>query len=59
MSVLCWAMVFLVVAGVAALFGFGGTAEGAAGTAEVLFVVFVGVCVVQFASGLTTYKAVT
>jgi uncharacterized membrane protein YtjA (UPF0391 family) len=37
---LYWAMVFLVIALVAALFGFGGIAVAAAGIAKVLFSIF-------------------
>ena len=59
MSVLRWALLFLVVAGVAALFGFGGIAEGAADIAKVLLVVFLAICAILFVLGLTTYKAVT
>lgn len=36
---LYWALMFLVVALVAALFGFGGIASSAAGMAQILFVV--------------------
>jgi uncharacterized membrane protein YtjA (UPF0391 family) len=37
---LYWALVFLVVALVAALFGFGGVASTAAGFAKILFFIF-------------------
>lgn len=40
MSLLKWAIVALIVAGIAALFGFTDIAQGAAGVAQVLFVVF-------------------
>lgn len=59
MGLLKWALVFLVVAGVAAVFGFGGIAEGATDIAKVLFFVFMAVCLVMFAIGAATYKAVT
>lgn len=35
-----WSAIFFVVAIVAAIFGFGGIAEGAAGIAKVLFFIF-------------------
>jgi uncharacterized membrane protein YtjA (UPF0391 family) len=38
---LSWALVFLVVAIIAALFGFGGIATASAGIAKILFFVFV------------------
>jgi uncharacterized membrane protein YtjA (UPF0391 family) len=37
---LYWAVVFLVIALVAALFGFGGIAETSAGIAQILFIIF-------------------
>ena len=47
-----YAVVFLVIALVAALFGFGGIAAGAVGIAKVLFFVFVIMAVVSFIIGL-------
>jgi uncharacterized membrane protein YtjA (UPF0391 family) len=49
---LSWAVVFLVIALVAALFGFGGIAMAAAGIAKVLFFLFVSIFVVTFMMGL-------
>jgi uncharacterized membrane protein YtjA (UPF0391 family) len=43
-----YAIVFLVIALIAALFGFGGIAAGAAGIAKILFVVFLIGAVVAF-----------
>jgi uncharacterized membrane protein YtjA (UPF0391 family) len=43
-----YAVVFLVIALIAALFGFGGIAAGAAGIAKILFVVFLIGAVVTF-----------
>jgi len=40
-SMLYWAIVFLVIAIVAAAFGFGGIAAGAASIAKILFFVFI------------------
>ncbi len=41
-----WALIFLVVAIVAALFGFGGLAETSAGIAQVLFFIFIAIFVI-------------
>ena len=49
---LYYAAVFLVIALVAALFGFGGIAAGAVGIAKILFFVFVLLFVVSLAMGL-------
>jgi uncharacterized membrane protein YtjA (UPF0391 family) len=43
-----YAVVFLVIALIAAVFGFGGVAAGAAGIAKILFVVFLIGAVVSF-----------
>lgn len=58
MSLLKWAVIALVVAMVAALFGFGGIAEGAADVARILFYLFLAVCVVLFIAGAFTYRAI-
>ncbi|MEY4550599.1 MAG: hypothetical protein RL685_6794 [Pseudomonadota bacterium] len=50
-TMLHWAAVFLVIALVAALFGFGGIAAGAAGIAKVLFVLFIILALVAFVVG--------
>lgn len=59
MTLLKWALIFLVIAGVAALFGFTGIAEGAADIAKVLFFIFLAIVVVLGILGLTVYKSVT
>ena len=59
MTLLKWSVIFLVIAGIAAVFGFGGIAEGAADVAQVLFVAFLGICVVLAILGMTVYKTVT
>ena len=41
-----WALTFLVVALIAALFGFGGSASASAGIAQILFFIFVALFVV-------------
>jgi uncharacterized membrane protein YtjA (UPF0391 family) len=58
MFLLRWALLFLIVALIAAVFGFGGVAEGAADIARVLFFVFVVICVVLLIAGAATYRAV-
>ena len=50
-SMLHYAVVFLVIALIAALFGFGGLAAGAAGIAKILFVVFVILAIATFLFG--------
>ena len=58
-SILKWAIVFFVISLIAALFGFGGIAEGAADVSRILFFVFLAICVLLFVLGLTVYKRVT
>lgn len=48
---LYWALVFLVVALIAALLGFGGIAETSAGIAQILFVLFLILFVVSLVMG--------
>src|SRR6185295_19334058 len=50
-TMLHYAVVFFVIALIAALFGFGGIAAGAAGIAKVLFVLFVILAVASFLFG--------
>lgn len=47
-----YAVVFLVIALIAAVFGFGGVAASAVGIAKILFFVFVIMAVVTFVVGL-------
>jgi uncharacterized membrane protein YtjA (UPF0391 family) len=47
-----WAAIFLVIAIIAALFGFGGIAGAAAGIAKTLFFIFIAICVVLFLIGV-------
>jgi len=51
-KMLYWALVFFVVALIAALFGFGGIAGAAAGIARVLFFIFLIVFVVSLILGV-------
>ena len=53
---LYWAVVFLVIALVAALFGFGGIAVAAAGIAKVLCFLFVIIFVVTLIMGLMRHR---
>jgi uncharacterized membrane protein YtjA (UPF0391 family) len=47
-----WAAIFFVISIIAALFGFGGIAEGAADIAKVLFFIFVAIFVTCLVLGL-------
>jgi uncharacterized membrane protein YtjA (UPF0391 family) len=47
-----WAAIFFVISIVAALFGFGGIAAGAAEIAKVLFFIFLAICVAFLILGL-------
>jgi len=58
-SLLKWALAFFVISLIAALFGFGGIAEGAADISRVLFFLFLTICVVLFVLGMMAYNAVT
>ncbi len=46
-----WTVIFLVVAIVAAIFGFGGIASGAASIAKILFFIFLGLFVISVIAG--------
>jgi uncharacterized membrane protein YtjA (UPF0391 family) len=47
-----WAVVFLVIALIAALFGFGGIAGAAVGIAKLLFFIFLAIFVISLVMGL-------
>ncbi|NLF30175.1 MAG: DUF1328 domain-containing protein [Planctomycetes bacterium] len=49
---LYWALVFFIIAIVAAIFGFGGIAAGAAAIAQVLFWIFLVVFIAALIAGL-------
>jgi len=51
-----WAVIFLVVALVAALFGFTGIATAAAGIAKFLFVLFLVICLIFFILGMSATR---
>ncbi len=52
-AMLYWSLMFLVVALVAAVFGFGGIASAAAGIAQILFIVALVLFVVSLFAGVT------
>lgn len=56
---LSWAVIFFIIAIVAAVFGFGGIASAAAGIAQVLFWVFVALFVISLVAGLAAGRRVT
>lgn len=53
-----WAVIFLVIALVAALFGFTGIAVAAAGIAKFLFFLFLVMCLIFFIIGLSISRKV-
>ncbi|MGN6370426.1 MAG: DUF1328 domain-containing protein [Phycisphaerae bacterium] len=53
-----WAIIFLVLAGAAAIFGFMGIASAFASIAKILFFLFLAICVILFVLGLFVYKKV-
>jgi len=59
MGLLKWALLFLVMACVAALFGFTDIAQGSAEIARVLFTIFLVVFAILGLMAYTGYKAVT
>lgn len=52
-TVLHYAVIFFVIALIAAVFGFGGIASSAVGIAQILFLVFLVLAAVSFLVGLT------
>ena len=59
MSILMWSFIFLIIAGVAAIFGFGNIAAGATEIAKILFYIFAVIFLIFLVLGLTVYKKVT
>jgi uncharacterized membrane protein YtjA (UPF0391 family) len=55
-SMLRWAVIFLIIALVAALFGFTGIASAAAGIAKLLFFLFLVMCLIFFILGMSVAK---
>ena len=58
MMLLRWALLFLIIAVIAAVFGFGNVAEGAADIAKVFFYIFLAICALLLIAGAMTYRAV-
>lgn len=54
-----WAFIFLIIALVAAMFGFGGIASAAAGIAKVLFFIAIAIFVIMLLLGLFAVKKVS
>ncbi|MCA9277261.1 MAG: DUF1328 domain-containing protein [Phycisphaerales bacterium] len=52
-----WAVIFFIVAIIAAVFGFGGIAEGAVDIAKILFFLFLVLFLVSLVMGLVKGKA--
>jgi uncharacterized membrane protein YtjA (UPF0391 family) len=48
-----WTVIFLIIAIIAAVFGFGGIAASSAGIARILFFVFLGLVVISLVTGRT------
>ncbi|VTU02821.1 ---NA--- : Uncharacterized protein OS=Aequorivita sublithincola (strain DSM 14238 / LMG 21431 / ACAM 643 / 9-3) GN=Aeqsu_2717 PE=3 SV=1: DUF1328 [Gemmataceae bacterium] len=59
MSLLKWSLIALVIAGIAALFGFGNIAEGATDVAKVLFFIFLVIFALLGLASFFTVKAAT
>jgi len=53
-----WAGIFLVIAIVAAIFGFGGIASGAVSIAKTLFYIFLALVLIFAILGVTVYKKI-
>ena len=51
-----WTLTFLVIAIIAAIFGFGGIAAGAVSIAKTIFFIFLVLVVVSFILGITVLK---
>lgn len=56
-AMLSWSITFLVIALIAAVFGFGGIAASAAGIAKILFFIFLILFVVSLVMGKTKVQA--
>jgi uncharacterized membrane protein YtjA (UPF0391 family) len=58
MSLIKWAIVFAIVSLIAALFGFGGIAQGSADIARMLFYLFLVITVILFLLGAFAFRTV-
>lgn len=54
-----WAFIFLVIALIAAVFGFGGIASAAAGIAKILFFIAIAIFVIMLLMGLFIGRKIT
>jgi uncharacterized membrane protein YtjA (UPF0391 family) len=54
-----WAVIFLVISIIAAVFGFGGVSAAAAGIAKLLFYIFVALFVLTLVAALLLGRAMT
>jgi uncharacterized membrane protein YtjA (UPF0391 family) len=59
MSLLGWALVFLVIAIIAAIFGFGVLAAASAGIAKILFYIFLAIFVITLIASLARGRGPT
>ena len=55
-DMLRWSVIFFVIAIIAAIFGFGGIAEGAASIAKVLFFIFLALFIITILFGASLFK---
>lgn len=51
-----WSVIFFIIAIVAAIFGFGGIAEGAAEIAKILFFIFLALFIITILFGASIFK---
>ena len=51
-----WSVIFFIIAIIAAIFGFGGIAEGAASIAKVLFFIFLALFIITILFGASLFK---
>lgn len=51
-----WSVIFFIIAIVAAVFGFGGIAEGAASIAKILFFIFLALFIITILFGASLFK---
>ena len=59
MTILKWAAIFFVIALIAGGLGFSGIAEGAAGIAQILFYIFLALCIAMVLIGIFLAKNIT
>lgn len=51
-----WSVIFFIIAIIAAIFGFGGIAEGAASIAKIFFFIFLALFVITILFGASLFK---